>query len=71
MNPLEQYPQARKVLYIVQWIANLVLGILGIVFLNDGTEGVPQAFTVAGLILAFVWTYTGLTASSNVTPVDE
>lgn len=65
MNPLEQYPAVRKVLYIVQWLANLVMGVLGIVFLNDADPGVPQEFTVTGLVLAFVWTYTGLTAASN------
>lgn len=66
MNPLEQYPGVRKALYTLQWIANGVMGVLGIVFLNDDKDGVPQLFTLAGLILAFVWTYAGLTASANV-----
>lgn len=66
MNLLENYPGIRKVLYVAQWLTNLVMGILGIVFLNDSHEGVPSQFTLAGLIAAFVWTYTGITASSNV-----
>lgn len=68
MNPLEQYPQIRKALYLIQWIVNLVMGALGIVFLNDSTPGVPQWFTVAGLVLAFVWAYSGLTAQNNTHP---
>lgn len=67
MSPLENYPQIRNLLYIAQWIANLVMGVLGIVFLNDRAEGVPQNFTLAGLVLAFVWTYTGVQASANTT----
>ena len=70
MNPLEQYPAVRKVLYIVQWLTNLVMGVLGIVFLNDTAPGVPQEFTVVGLVLAFVWTYTGLTAATNTPPAE-
>lgn len=66
MNPLNEYPAARKVAYLIQWVANLATGILGIIFLNDAQDGVPNWFTVAGLVLAFVWTYTGLTAQQNV-----
>jgi hypothetical protein len=65
MNPLENYPGARKILYIGQWVANLVMGVLGIVFLNDSKAGVPSQFVLAGLILSFVWTYTGIQASAN------
>ncbi len=65
MNPLDQYPGVRKALYTVQWIVNGVMGVLGIVYLNDSNDGVPQLYTLAGLILAFVWTYTGLTAQKN------
>lgn len=68
MNPLEQYPAVRKVLYIIQWAANLVMGVLGIVFLNDAAPGVPQEFTLASLVLAFVWTYTGIQAAGNTPP---
>jgi hypothetical protein len=71
MNPLESYPGIRKALYIVQWVANLVMGVLGIVFLNDADPGVPSAFTLAGLVLAFVWTYTGVQAASNTPPTSE
>lgn len=67
MNPLDQYPGVRKALYLIQWIANGIMGVLGIVFLNDSEPGVPSQFTLAGLILAFVWTFTGITAQTNTT----
>jgi VIT1/CCC1 family predicted Fe2+/Mn2+ transporter len=50
---------------MAQWVINGIMGILGIVFLNDSEPGVPSQFTLAGLVLAFVWTYTGLTAQTN------
>lgn len=65
MTPLETYPNVRKLLYMVQWIANLVLGILAVVFTAQGES--PQWLIIAGLVGNFVWTYTGLTASGNVT----
>lgn len=71
MNPLDSYPGVRKALYLVQWLVNLVMGVLGIVFLNDNLDGVPTQYTLAGLILAFVWTYTGITAQTNTPPADE
>lgn len=70
MNPLDQYPSVRRFLYFVQWAANLATGIAGIVFLNDNAPGVPKWFTVTGLVLAFVWTYTGLTAQTNTPSAD-
>jgi hypothetical protein len=70
MNPLEQYPSVRKALYTLQWLTNGAMGVLGIVFLNDDSAGVPKLYTLAGLILAFIWTYTGLTASAN-TPAPD
>jgi drug/metabolite transporter (DMT)-like permease len=66
MNPLNEYPTLRKAAYIFQWVANLILGVLGIVFLNDNTPGTPSWFVMAGLVGAFVWSYTGLTAQQNV-----
>jgi hypothetical protein len=69
MTPLEQYPQLRKALYTLQWIANLALGILAVVFTAKGES--PQWLIIAGLVGNFVWTYTGLTASGNVAPVAD
>lgn len=69
MNPLNDYPAVRKTLYLLQWLSGLVMGVLGIVFLNDAAKGVPSEYTITGLVLAFVWTYTGVTAQQN-TPTE-
>lgn len=68
MSPLEQYPQIRKHLYIVQWTVNLVLGVLALVFLM--LDRTPQWLLISQAAFNFVWTYTGLTASAN-TPAPE
>jgi hypothetical protein len=71
MNPLDQYPGVRKALYLVQWITSGVMGVLGIVLAanNGGVDNLPGWYSTAGLVLAFVWTYTGITAQTN-TPTD-
>lgn len=71
MNPLNEYPALRKIAYIFQWVVNLALGILAIVFLNDSTPGVPQWFVITGLVFNFIWSYTGLTAQQNVPSVRD
>jgi hypothetical protein len=65
VNPLNEYPKVRKAAYIFQWAVNLVLGVLGIVFLNTYDE-VPEWFIIAGLVFNFIWSYTGLTAQQNM-----
>lgn len=71
MNPLEQYPQVRNTLYIVQWVVNLVLGALGAALVVLGES--PLWFILATTVFNFVWSYTGLTAQANTstTPVVE
>jgi hypothetical protein len=64
MNPLDNYPSARKVAYLLQWLSTLATGILGVIF-TAGDE-VPEWYTVTVAVLAFVWSYTGLTAQTNV-----
>lgn len=66
MNPLDQYPGVRKALYIFQWVVNLALGVLGVVFTAQGLS--PQWFVIVGLVFNFIWSYTGITAAANVTP---
>jgi hypothetical protein len=69
MNPLDQYPSVRKALYLIQWLANGVVGVLGIVFTTQGQSPAWYVLTVA--CLAFVWTYTGITAQSNTKPAKD
>lgn len=71
MNPLNQYPKARKVAYAIQWVVNGIMGIIGIILTaNYGLDGVPAWYVTANLVFNFVWTYTGLTAQSNVSDPD-
>lgn len=69
MNPLDQYPQIRKALYLVQWLVNGVLTIAGVVFLTQGTtpEDLPQWYILTLAIAPVLWTYLGITAQANVT----
>jgi hypothetical protein len=65
VNPLDRYPEIRKILYDVQWLTNLGLGLAGVVLTILGQS--PLWFILAGAIANFLWTYTGITASTNVT----
>jgi hypothetical protein len=65
VNPLNEYPTIRRYAYLFQWVVNLALGILGIVFLNIYTQ-MPEWFLITGLVFNFLWSYTGLTAQQNV-----
>lgn len=66
MNPLEQYPSVRRFLYFAQWVTTGLTGVLGVVFTARGD--VPDWYTVSVAVLAFVWSYTGLTAQANTPP---
>ena len=68
MNPLESYPKVRRALYMIQWIVTGVMGVLGIILSvnGDGVTDLPQWYLITGLVLNFVWTYTGITAGVNV-----
>lgn len=68
MNPLNTYPGARKIAYLIQWVVTGVLGILGVIYAAQDTA--PRWFVIAGAVASFVWTYLGLTAQSNVTGTD-
>lgn len=63
-NPLDDYPQIRKVLYVVQWIVNGVLGVIGVVLVARNES--PLWFVITTAAFNFVWTYTGATASGNI-----
>lgn len=64
MNPLEQYPAIRKHLYLAQWVVNLILGVIGVVLVALGES--PLWFVITTAAFNFVWSYTGVTAQSNV-----
>jgi len=65
MNPLNDYPQARKVLYIIQWVVNGVITIAGAYYLlADQTP--DKWYLIAAGLGPVLWTYLGLTAQQNV-----
>lgn len=63
MNPLNDYPEVRRYLYLLQWIVNLVMGATAVVLVALGQN--PLWYVITTGVLNFVWTYTGLTAETN------
>lgn len=63
MNPLDLYPNLRRVLYIAQWVVNLILGVIAVVLTALGES--PTWFIIVGAVFNFVWSYTGITAQTN------
>lgn len=57
----------RKILYKAQWATTGATGLVGVYF-GAQQEALPQWYGVTVACLAFVWTYTGTQADSNVTP---
>ena len=72
MNPLNDLPGVRKVLYLVQWVINGILVIAGVVFVTQGTstEELPDWYVLALAVGPVLWTYLGLTAQQNVDETD-
>lgn len=65
MNPLEEYPKARRRVYQAFWAASLVVGTAQVGFLTSETP-TPAWLDVALGVLPFVGAGIGYTASSNV-----
>lgn len=68
MNPLDQYPQIRAALYLLQWVVNGILTIAAVVFVSLGTpiDKLPEWYILTLAIAPALWTYLGLTAQRNV-----
>lgn len=73
MNPLNDYPAARKALYTIQWVLNGVASVLGAYFVATSTapDALPHWYVVGLAVLPVLWTYLGITASSNTPTPDE
>ncbi len=67
MNPLDNLPQVRKVLYVIQWVLNGVATVLGAYFAAVGRDidRLPEWYVVSLAVLPVLWTYLGITASKN------
>jgi uncharacterized membrane protein YhdT len=69
MNPLDNLPQIRKALYVVQWVLNGIATVLGAYFAvatEKGVDQLPEWYVISLAVLPVLWTYLGLTASQNV-----
>ena len=69
MNPLEDYPKARRVAYQAFWTVSLATGAAHVGF-QSADVGVPVWLTVALSVLPFVGAGIGYTAQANVTEYD-
>ena len=65
MNPLDQYPKVRAVLYLIQWIASGVLFVASAVVLAVTQGEAPLWLTATTLGFNAFTAYTGLTAQKN------
>ena len=69
MNPLNDYPNARRIAYQVFWTVSLLIGAAHVGF-QSLDAGVPEWLTVALSVLPFVGAGIGYTAQANVTEYD-
>jgi len=72
MNPLNRYPKAREIALMIQWVTTGLTTVGGVALagIYGGVSDIPGWFNVTVMVLAALWTYTGLTAQGNVTGID-
>lgn len=70
MNPLNNHPKVRKVVFAIQWVVSGLLGATGVALFAIDPTDIPLWYTVATGVVSFAWTYTGYTAKKNVTGTD-
>jgi len=66
VNPLNDYPNARRIAYQAFWTVSLATGAAHVGF-QSADVGVPAWLTVALSVLPFVGAGIGYTAQANVT----
>ena len=69
MNPLNDYPKARRIAYQVFWTVSLATGAAHVGF-QSADVGVPAWLTTTLAVLPFVGAGIGYTAQANVTEYD-
>ena len=69
MNPLEDYPKARRIAYQAFWTVSLATGAAHVGF-QSADVGVPAWLTMTLAVLPFVGAGIGYTAQANVTEYD-
>lgn len=65
MNPLNDLPEVRKYLYMIQWVVNGVIVLAGAYYTLTDADPAKWYLIVAGLG-PVLWTYLGITAQQNV-----
>jgi hypothetical protein len=67
MNPLNNYPQVRAILYLIQWVVNGVIAVLSAAFgfVYGLPDDWPMWFLGVLAVAPVLWTYLGLTAQQN------
>lgn len=65
MNPLNDYPRARRVAYYVQFVVAGAVLLIGLGYGAAEAE-VPTWYTVLAAVTSGLWAYLGLTAAHNV-----
>lgn len=71
-NPLNDYPEVRRWLLLVQWLTTGATTVGGVALTGIyGLDDIPGWYNVTVMTLAALWTYTGFTAQNNVTGNDE
>jgi len=67
VNPLNDYPDVRRWVYLVFWVAALAVGALNVGFLAaGGPDSLPVWLVVVNAVMPFVGGYIGYTARANV-----
>ena len=69
MNPLNDYPKARRIAYQAFWTVSLATGAAHIGFQTAGD--VPTWLTTTLAVLPFIGAGIGYTASQNTPPPDD
>lgn len=70
MNPLNNYPRIRSLLYLLQWAVTGVQTVLSAYFafeFGNEVDAWPEWFLASLAVAPVLWTYLGLTARNNVT----
>ena len=70
MNPLNDYPHARRIAYQVFWTGSLLVGAVHVGYGAVDGATTPTWLTVALSVLPFVGAGIGYTAQANVTEYD-
>lgn len=65
MNPLNDYPRARRFFYYTQFVVAGVLLLIGIGY-GAANAAVPAWYVVTAAVTQGLWSYLGLTAGQNV-----